>query len=75
MLKIKARLRHKTFVASFFSTFVAFLYQLLALFEIVPKVSEKEALEFIALGITLLASLGIVIDPTTEGLRDEVRKG
>lgn len=71
MIDFKKRLRHKTFVVSFLSTVLAFFYQVFALFELVPKVSERELLEFIGLLVSLLASLGILIDPTTKGIFDK----
>lgn len=70
MIDLKTRFRHKTFVVTFLSTVLAFCYQVFALFELVPKIGEKESLELVSLLATVLASLGILVDPTTEGFKD-----
>lgn len=70
MIDLKKRFRHKTFVVSFLSTVIVFCYQVFALLELVPKIGEKESLELLNLLVTFLASLGILVDPTTEGFKD-----
>lgn len=69
----KARFKNKAFLVIFATTIVAFVYQMLGLFGIVPKVSEELIIELIGIIINLLVALGIVIDPTTEGISDSDR--
>lgn len=52
---------------------VAFVYQVLALFEVVPVVSQNEVINIITILVTMLAGLGIVVDPTTNGISDSER--
>ncbi len=69
-INIKARLKNKTFLISATTLLISFIYKLLAVLDIVPAVSENEMLELLGLGVNLLAFLGVVVDPTTQGLSD-----
>lgn len=72
-INVKARLRNKTFVVSAVALIVSFVYKVLSLFEIVPSVSEVEALDAIGFFINILAFFGVVVDPTTKGVSDSDR--
>jgi phi LC3 family holin len=52
---------------------VAFIYQVLAAFNVVPKISENLIVELIMMLINLVAAMGIIVDPTTKGLSDSNR--
>ena len=69
----KVRLRNKTWVASLLALVIAFVYNLLAAFEIVPAVSEEWVMGIISTVLTLLTALGVLIDPTTQGVSDSER--
>lgn len=69
----KVRLRNKTWLASVLALIVAFAYNLLAAFEIVPSVSEEWVMGIISTVLTLLTALGVLIDPTTPGASDSER--
>lgn len=70
----KERLKNKTFVLSLAGLIIAFVYQVLSLyFDFIPKVSEAEAIGLVGLFINILALLGVVVDPTTEGINDSAR--
>lgn len=66
----KLRLKNKTTLLALLTAAVAFVYQVLAIFEVVPPISQDVVINIITLLITALVSLGIVVDPTTEGLTD-----
>lgn len=72
-INLKARLKNKTFVVSAVALIVSFVYQLLAMFGVVARVSETEVTEITTLAINLLALLGVLVDPTTEGVCDSER--
>lgn len=72
-INLKARLKNKTFVVSAAALIVSFVYQLLAMLGVVARVSETELMEVITLFINLLAFLGVLVDPTTEGVCDSER--
>ena len=69
----KVRLRNKTWLASVLALVVSFTYDLLAMLEYVPPLSEDWLLSLMQTLLTLLTALGVVIDPTTEGAQDSDR--
>lgn len=69
----KVRLRNKPWVASLLALIVTFVYNLLSAFEIVPAVSEEWVMGIISTVLTLLTALGVLIDPTTQGVADSDR--
>ncbi|MGN0527402.1 MAG: phage holin [Acutalibacteraceae bacterium] len=72
-INLKARLQNKTFVITTATLLVTFIYQIFALAEIVPKVSEDFVIELLSLVVNMLAVLGVLVDPTTEGISDSAR--
>lgn len=66
----KLRVKNKTTLISLVSLIVAIVYQTLHMLGIVPTIDEQDALDWICRIIDLLALLGIVVDPTTEGIGD-----
>ena len=69
----KVRLRNKTWLASVLALVVGFAYDLLAMVEFVPPLSEDGLLSLFQTILTLLTALGVVIDPTTDGAADSDR--
>lgn len=69
----KVRLRNKTWLASVIALIVSFAYDLLAMVEFVPPLSEDWLLSLLQTILTLLTALGVVIDPTTDGAADSDR--
>lgn len=67
------RFENKTFVISFATVLVGFVYQIVSLFGIVPAVSENEVMQLIVLVVNILVGLGILVDPTTKGMSDSAR--
>ena len=69
----KVRLQNKTWLLAMLAASVAFVYQVLALCNVVPAVSQDQVTQLIALIINILVALGIVVDPTTTGVTDSTR--
>ena len=69
----KVRLRNKTWLASVLALMVSFAYDLLAMVDVVPPLSEDWLLSLVQTLLTLLTALGVVIDPTTDGAADSDR--
>ena len=69
----KVRLRNKTWLASLLALVVTFVYNLLAMLEIAPAVTEDWVMGIISTVLTLLTALGVLIDPTTHGVQDSER--
>jgi len=72
-LNLKIRLKNKTFIITMMTTIIAFVYQLLAQFEIVPKITKDQIMQALMLIVNILAGLGILVDPTTDGVKDSER--
>lgn len=72
-LNLKIRLKNKTFIITMMTTVIAFVYQLLAQFEIVPKITQDQTIQVLMLVVNILAGLGILVDPTTDGVKDSDR--
>lgn len=69
----KARFKNKAFVITFITMIIAFVYSILSLFGVVPSVAEDTVTEIITLIVEFLAMLGILVDPTTDGVNDSER--
>lgn len=72
-INLKARLKNKTFIVSIATLLITFVYQLLSMFEVVPKVSESTIVNLLGMVVNLLAGLGVLVDPTTNGINDSER--
>ena len=70
MVDWKVRLKNKTFLVTFATTIVAFVYQVLGMFDVVPAISQDTIGQVIGLAVNILAGLGIVVNPTTSGISD-----
>lgn len=70
MISWSVRFKNKTFIISLATVVLTFVYRLLSLFEIVPKISEDAIVQIVMMLLNVLAALGIVIDPTTPGIKD-----
>ena len=69
----KVRLRNKTWLTAVIALVVSFVYDLLAMVEFVPPMSEDWLMSLVQTILTLLTALGVVIDPTTDGAADSDR--
>lgn len=69
----KVRLRNKTWLAAIIALIITFVYDLMAMLEIVPAVTEDWLLSIVQTVLTLLTALGVIIDPTTAGAGDSER--
>lgn len=69
----KVRIRNKTWLMSFIALIITFVYDLLAMLDIVPPVTEDWLVSIAQTILKLLAALGVVIDPTTDGAGDSDR--
>ncbi len=72
-INIKARLKNKTFLISFSALAIAFVYQVLSIFDITPEISENDVVNMFSIIVNILACVGVVVDPTTDGMNDSDR--
>ena len=69
----KVRFKNKTWLAAFIALLVSFAYQVLALFEVAPAVTQDAVMQTVNIVLMLLSALGVLIDPTTTGITDSAR--
>ena len=69
----KLRFQNKVTLTAIVLAVIALVYQVLGIFGIVPAVSQDTIVQLAGAVINLLVLLGIVVDPTTEGLGDSDR--
>lgn len=67
-MNILVRLKNPVFLLTFLATVVAFIYQVLGMFGVVPKISEDQLIQLVSLVINVLTALGVLVDPTTKGV-------
>lgn len=67
------RFKNKTWLVAFIAMVVAFAYQILGMFGVVPTVSQDDIVQLGTLVVTILAGMGVVQDPTTTGIGDSDR--
>lgn len=72
-INIKERLKNKTFVITMATLIIAFVYQILGILGVVPKISEDTLTSTVMIIVNFLGGLGILVDPTTEGINDSKR--
>lgn len=66
----KLRLQNKTTLITLITTVVTFIYSILSLFGVTPGIAQDQVLNLAVMVVSMLASLGIVVDPTTSGISD-----
>lgn len=69
----KLRLQNKTTLTTLILAIIAFVYQILGIFGIVPGIDQNTMVNTCGLIINLLVAVGIVVDPTTAGISDSIK--
>ena len=69
----KVRFKNKVWLTSFITLIVSFIYSMLNLFGVIPTVAKNDVLQVINEVLMFLGLMGVVVDPTTEGLGDSQR--
>lgn len=69
----KLRLQNKTTLTTLILAIIAFVYQDLGIFGIVPGIDQNTMVNTCGLIINLLVAVGIVVDPTTAGISDSTK--
>lgn len=75
MINWKVRIKNKTFWIAIIPTILLLVSQVLAVFNVHIEVDilSKELIDIVGTIFTILAILGVVVDPTTEGIEDSER--
>jgi phi LC3 family holin len=67
------RFKNRVWLASFIALIVSFVYQVLAMLDVAPGVTQDAVMQTINIVLMLLSALGVLIDPTTTGITDSRR--
>lgn len=73
MINWKLRLQNKATLWAILSLVVSMVYRILDAVGVIPTFSQDFILEIIANVLTLLGLLGVIVDPTTDGVADSQR--
>lgn len=72
-MNLKLRLQNKATLSTLIGLIAAIVYQILGWFGIIPKVPLTEVLDVVSVILEAFAILGIIVDPTTQGIGDSER--
>ena len=72
-LNWQVRFKNKVWLGSFLSLIVGVVYSMLALFDVFPQVTQNSICQLLNQVLTFLGLIGVVVDPTTDGLGDSNR--
>ena len=69
----KVRFKNKVWLTSFITLIVSFVYNILQMLDITPAFAQNNVMEIINQFLMLLGLMGVVVDPTTQGIGDSLR--
>jgi phi LC3 family holin len=69
----KVRFKNKTWLAAFIALIISFVYQVLAMFDIAPVITQDSVIQAANLVLMMLSAMGVLVDPTTTGITDSRR--
>lgn len=69
----KVRFKNAVWLASFIGVILSFVYTILEMFDIVPTISKNTLVQAAKQVLTFLTLIGVIQDPTTDGLGDSQR--
>lgn len=69
----KVRFKNPVFWATMVSAVIGFVYSVLGAFGVVPRIGAGQLENWIGMVITALTTLGVLVDPTTSGIKDSDR--
>ena len=69
----KVRLKNPIFYLTIIPAITALIYTILGVFDVVPTISEDTVTNAITAIVTALTTLGVLVDPTTDGVNDSKR--
>lgn len=67
------RLKNKATLAALIAAVIAFVYQMLGIFGVVPAISQDTITQLLGIVVNILVALGVVVDPTTAGVKDSAQ--
>jgi len=69
----KVRFKNKVWLSSFIAAIVTFIYTMLGMFDVAPAITQNSVMNVINAILMMLCLMGVIVDPTTNGLGDSDR--
>ena len=69
----KVRLKNKLWLSAMAALILSFVYGLLDLLGIIPEIPQEKAMTIVQSVLTFLGLIGVIADPTTQGMGDSER--
>lgn len=69
----RVRFKNKVWLTTFFSLIIGFVYNILAMFDVFPAVTQHTVTQIVGEILTFLGLIGVIVDPTTYGIEDSNR--
>ena len=69
----KVRFKNKVWLTSFIGLVVGFIFNMLALFDVFPAVTQNNIMMVVNNVLEFLGLIGVLVDPTTVGMNDSNR--
>ena len=69
----KVRFKNPVWLTSFFGLIIGFAFNMLALFDIYPTVTQSQITQIVSQVLEFLGLIGVLVDPTTVGISDSNR--
>lgn len=67
------RLKNKQTLVALAAAVIGAVYQILGVLGIVPPISQDSVAQLVGIVLNILVALGVIIDPTTQGISDSKR--
>lgn len=72
-MNLKLRFKNKATLLALVLCVVAFVYQVCGIMGIVPPVAQEDITQLVGVVLNLLVGLGVLVDPTTQGVTDSAQ--
>jgi phi LC3 family holin len=69
----KLRFKNTATITALAAAIVAFVYQILGIVGVTAPISQDNIMQAVGLVINVLVALGILVDPTTDGIADSAQ--
>lgn len=72
-MNFKLRMKNKTTLIALITALMGCIYQVLGIIGITAPVTQDSVMQAVMLICNILVGLGVLVDPTTQGIKDSER--
>ena len=73
MINWKLRFKNKTTLLAIVLGIISFVYYALDMLGVIPPFQQEQVMKLATMAIDVLCLLGVIVDPTTDGVADSER--